>query len=176
MTNRPLFAYARRAVGRVRVGLIRIVLARIVLVQIILTACILATAAQAQERATPDEAVLARLVWSTLVALDNANRTGDYSVLHALGSPQMQAATSVEDLAASFAPLREQRVDVGRALLASPTYYIPPGFTEAGALRLRGGFDFRPVSLRFDILFVETGGGWRIDALSVAEMAFDAPR
>jgi len=33
--------------------------------------------------AVPDENTLARLVWSTMVALDNANRTETYSVLYA---------------------------------------------------------------------------------------------
>ncbi len=126
--------------------------------------------------AVPDENILARLVWSTMVALDNANRTGDYSVLYALTSPQFQRSNASADLAASFENLRAQRVDVGRAIMMTPAYYIPPSVDASGNLRLRGGFDYRPQSIRFDLLFVQVGGGWRINAISVVQMDFAAPK
>ncbi|MCI4644329.1 MAG: hypothetical protein MRY64_06055 [Hyphomonadaceae bacterium] len=123
----------------------------------------------------PDENTLARLVWSTMIALDNANRTENYSVLYALGSDGFKARNSPDTLSATFAPLRMSRIDVGRAILIRPTYYIPPQVNGDGLLRLRGGFDYRPNSIRFDILFENRGGGWRIHALSVAEMDYNAP-
>ena len=138
--------------------------------------CTTAGPAAAQTNRVPDENVLARLVWATMTSLDNANRTGNYSVLHALGSPGFQEANSVERLSQIFAPLRESRTDVGRAILTTPTYYLPPSIDVNGRLRLRGGFEFRPRSLRFDILYSFVGGGWRIDGLSVVEMSADAPR
>ena len=125
----------------------------------------------------PDENTLARLVWSTMIAVDNANRTGDYSVLYALTSPGFKRANSVNSLAANFTDLRARRVDVGRAIMMSPTYYRPPSVDAGGNLRLRGGFDYRPKSVRFDLLFVQVAsGGWRINAISVVEMDFAAPR
>ena len=45
-----------------------------------------------------------------------------------------------------------------------------------GTLRLRGGFDYRPKSIRFDVLYKQVGGGWRIHALSVVEMDASAPK
>ena len=133
--------------------------------------------ASAQSRLPPpDETVTARLVWSTLVALDNANRTGDYGVLHKLGSPAFQRRNPEAALQSLFADLRARRGDVGRVVNAAPTYYIPPAITPEGALRLRGGFDFRPRSVRFDLMFVQVGGGWRLHAISVAEMSADMPR
>lgn len=127
-------------------------------------------------RAAPDANTQARLVWSTLVALDNANRTGNYDVLYALGSPGFQQGNSPEALAQSFAPLRQSRIDVGRAILVSPTYYIPPAIDGQGNLRLRGGFEFRPRTIRFDMIFAQIGDGWRLHALSVVEADASAPR
>lgn len=118
----------------------------------------------------PDDEVLARLVWSTMIAVDNANRTGNYAVLYALGSPGFQSRHSQKDLAQIFAGLRERRIDVGRAVLVAPTYHIPPAITAQGQLRLRGGFEYRPRAIRFDVLFDLVDGGWQIAALSVAEM------
>jgi hypothetical protein len=124
----------------------------------------------------PDENTQARLVWSTLTALDNANRTGNYAVLYRLGTDAFQQQNSPARLSQLFSSLRENRVDVGRTILSSPTYYQPPAILADGSLRLRGGFDFRPKSIRFDLIYANEGGGWQLGALSVVEMDFDSPR
>ena len=134
------------------------------------------TAVQTRTAPVPDENTLARLVWTTMVTLDNANRTNNYSVLHALGSDSFQRRNTPLALQASFAPLRNNRVDVGRVVLSTPTYYIPPQILPDGSLRLRGGFDFRPNAVRFDMVFVNIGGGWQLSALSVVETDVNAPR
>lgn len=118
----------------------------------------------------PDENTLARLVWTTMVALDNANRTSNYSVIHALGSPDFQRRNSPAQLEQSFTELRQNRVDVGRAILMTPSYYIPPQILDDGSLRLRGGFDYRPKSIRFDLVFKNIIGGWSLSAISVVEI------
>jgi len=137
--------------------------------RLIVALVLFAAPAQAQSRAPmPDEAGRARLVWSAMVALDHANRTGNYSVLHALGSPGFQQRNSVAALADLFKRLRERRVDVGRAVLASPRFHIPPEIDQDGVLRLRGSFDFRPKALGFDLLF-EWAPGWQLLGISVVE-------
>ena len=123
----------------------------------------------------PDETTQARLVWSTMIAVDNANRTGNYSVLHSLASTELQTSVTPDGMADVLAELRERRVDVGRALLIAPEYAMPPSITPEGQLRLRGGFEFRPSPLRFDLLYVLEGGGWRLDGISIAEMDGSTP-
>jgi len=73
-------------------------------------------------------------------------------------------------------PDEKNRVDVGRSILTSPNYYIPPQRLADGSLRLRGGFDYRPKSIRFDLVYRNIGGGWRLSAISVVEMDFNAPK
>jgi hypothetical protein len=143
-----------------------------------LFAAVILTAGTTLARAdtVPDETGLARLVWSTMVTLDNANRTGNYDVLQQLGSTEFQKANSPNALAGAFAPLRNRRVDVGRAILITPTYYLEPGLDSSGDLRLRGAFEYRPSAIRFDLIYRKVDGGWRIHAISVAEMDADAPR
>lgn len=118
----------------------------------------------------PDEQVLARLLWTSMVALDNANRTDNYGVLHALGSDDFKRRHSPESLRATFAALRSRRIDIGRALLIDPTYFLNPGFDSEGHLRLRGAFEFRSDQIWFDILFQPTSAGWRIHALSILQV------
>ena len=105
----------------------------------------------------PDENTLARLVWSTMIALDNANRTENYTVLYSLGSSKFKQRNSPAQLRQNFSSLRQNRVDIGRAILSSPTYYIPPVILSDGTLRLRGGFDYRPKSVRFDLIYTNEG-------------------
>jgi len=124
----------------------------------------------------PDENTLARLVWSTMIALDNANRTENYTVLYSLGSPEFKQRNSPQKLAQNFSALRQKRIDIGRTILSTPSYYIPPAILSDGSLRLRGGFDYRPKSVRFDLIYSNIGGGWRIKALSVVEIAATAPK
>jgi hypothetical protein len=138
------------------------------LLSLLISTQILGNSARAAEA---DSALSARLVWSTMIALDNANRTGDYSILHALGAPGFQANNSVGSLYDTFREFRESRTDIGRAILVEPTYYLPRTADKEGILRLRGGFETRPMAIRFDILFQQIDGGWRIMALSVIEEA-----
>jgi hypothetical protein len=134
------------------------------------------SSASANTPSVPSEAILARLVWSTMIALDNANRTGNYSVLYALGSPTFKQQNSPQQLFGNFASLRQNRIDVGRTIFLSPTYYIPPAILPDGSLRLRGGFEDRAKSVRFDLIYSNSGGGWQISAISVVEMAASSPR
>lgn len=116
-----------------------------------------------------DRSISARLVWSTMIALDNANRTGDYSILHALGAPGFQANNSVGSLYDSFRNFRDTQTDLGRAILIEPTYYMPRTIDKDGLLRLRGGFETRPLAIRFDLIFQQVEGAWRLLAISVIE-------
>lgn len=124
----------------------------------------------------PDENVLARLVWSTMISLDNANRTNNYTVLHNLGSPSFQRRNSPDRLSDIFSNLRQNRVDVGRTILSTPSYYQPPVILADETLRLRGGFDYRPKSIRFDLVYANLSGGWQITAISVVEMDANVPK
>lgn len=128
------------------------------------------------QQSVPDENTLARLVWATMVALDNANRTNNYSVLNNLGTPNFQRSNSAQRLSEIFTELRRNRVDIGRTILSSPNYYIPPEILSDGSLRLRGGFDFRPKSVRFDLIYKRVNGGWQLNAISVVEVDAAMPK
>lgn len=130
--------------------------------------CLLPITAVARDM--PDENTLARLVWSTMITLDDANETGNYAVLHRSGAPEFVRSQSPEKLAGLFSELRAKNVDLSRTLSISPTWDMPPAINEAGYLRLRGGFEFRPRAVRFDILFRLSEGDWKILGLSVVEM------
>lgn len=132
---------------------------------------ILVSVSQTSLAAEADRNMSARLVWSTMIALDNANRTGDYSILHALGAPAFQKSNSVGSLYDTFRGFRESQTDLGHTILIEPTYYLPRTIDQKGMLRLRGGFETRPMAIRFDLIFQQVGGAWQLFAISVIEDA-----
>jgi hypothetical protein len=127
------------------------------------------------QEAVPDSMTVAKLVWSIMAAADQANRTGNYSVLHDLGAPAFQAGNSVGALAAVFQSLRNARIDLANTLLVNPNYDFPPAIVQGGLLRVRGSFPLRPAQIGFDLLFQNINGQWRVYGVAVAPLADRRP-
>lgn len=127
--------------------------------------------APSAQLAAVDTTTAAKLVWQTITALDQANVTGNYSVLRDLASPGFQANNSPATLAGTFQALRTQRIDLGNCLIVTPAFQFPPTIVQGGLLRLRGSFPLRPTSVAFDMLFTNLGGQWRLFGLAVIPVA-----
>lgn len=108
------------------------------------------------------------LVRTTLIALNQANFTGNYTVLHALASPSLQARTTPADLGDAFAELRRRNVDLTPALLTSPELTDPPLPNADGRLVLTGHIPTTPDRVEFQMGFQPIAGIWRLDGLAVA--------
>ena len=119
--------------------------------------------------AVPDQRSSLRMLWSIMAAVDHANRTGNYSVLRDLGSAGFQANNNPATLAAIFAALRTQEVDVAETLVVTPVWEISPRMVSANVLRMRGTFPLRPQPIAFDLLFA-WDQGWRLDGVAVQAM------
>ena len=134
-----------------------------------------AAPAQAQS-AVPDPIVINKLVWSSMAALDQANQTGNYSVLRDLGAPSFQTNNSAATLGGIFQALRNQQVDLGYTLLVAPSFQFPPTIVQGGLLRIRGTFPLRPAAIGFDLLFQNISGQWRIFGIAVAPIVAQQPQ
>jgi hypothetical protein len=111
------------------------------------------------------------LIRSTLLTLNDANRSGNYSVLRDLAAPDFQAKNSAADLAESFADLRRRKFDLFAAALVAPELAAAPALDAKGMLRLTGHFPTRPQQINFDLLFANVGGQWRLFGIAVATPA-----
>jgi hypothetical protein len=118
-------------------------------------------------QALPDQVETARLIWTTLVALDQANRTGNYTVFRDIAAPSFQAANDAARLADIFRPLRDGRLDLSRAVLAAPEFIEPPRAIENGQFFVIGRFPSRPAGIVFEMLFEPVNGEWRLFGISV---------
>jgi hypothetical protein len=119
---------------------------------------------------SPDNITVDKLVWSAMAAVDQANQTGNYSVLRDLGAPSFQAGNSAATLAQIFAPLRNQNIDLSYALTVVPTLQFPAAIVQGGLLRIRGVFPLRPSAIGFDLLYQNVNGQWRIYGISVVPL------
>jgi hypothetical protein len=114
------------------------------------------------------------LIRSTLLTLNDANRSGNYSVLRDLAAPSFQAKNTAADLAQNFADLRHRNFDMFSVALAAPQLTKVPEVDGNGMLRLSGFFPTRPLQIDFDLLFQNTSGQWRLFGISVATPPFVA--
>lgn len=116
----------------------------------------------------PPPDVLLMLVRTTLVALNQANFTGNYTVLHGLGTPQLQARNSPAQLGIAFTNLRDQKLDLSPILVLTPELTKPPSLSQDSTLRLEGVFRTTPVQISFVTVFRPVTGIWRVEDLSVS--------
>jgi len=130
---------------------------------------------QATQPALPDGYKMDMLIRTTLIALSQANLTGNYTVLRDLGSPSFQSVNSAARLTEAFADLRHRQLDFAPILFFSPKLVREPALDEAGRLRLRGFIETRPEQINFDMLFENVGGDWRLFGLAVQMQPAPAP-
>ncbi len=108
------------------------------------------------------------LIRSTLLTLNDANHTGNYSVMRDLAAPDFQARNSPADLALSFTDLRRRNFDLFSVALAAPQLSTPPYLDPGKMLRLTGYFPTRPLQINFDLTFQNVDNHWRLYGVSVA--------
>ena len=116
-----------------------------------------------------DEVTADKLVWSSLAALDQANRTGNYSVLRDLGAPTFQANNSAATLGGIFEHLRNLHLDLANTFIVSPVFTTTPA-VQGNILRTKGIFPLRPTAIGFDLLFQNYSGEWRLLGISVVPL------
>ena len=123
--------------------------------------------------AMPPPAVLLALLRGTMIALNQANLTGNYSVLRDLAAPSFRDANSSAALADRFRQWREGRLDFAAVALLDAKLSAPPSIGADGALRLRGYFPTAPLRIGFDMAFLPVDGHWRLGAITAEPLAVE---
>jgi hypothetical protein len=129
--------------------------------------------ADAQQQARPaiqspaDRELITILLRTTLVALHQANITGNYTILRELAAPGFQQNNTAADLALIFAPLRRQNIELAAAALLQPQFTQDPVIDQQNMLRISGTLPTKPVGITFDLAFQAVSGAWRLFGISV---------
>jgi hypothetical protein len=108
------------------------------------------------------------LIRSTLLTLNDANRSGNYTVLRDLAAPDFQARNTAADLSQIFADLRRRNFDLFGAALLAPQLTAAPAVDADKRLRLTGFFPTRPLQINFDLSYQVSSGQWRLFGIAIA--------
>jgi hypothetical protein len=100
-------------------------------------------------------------------ALNQANLTGNYTVLRDLGSPRFRANNTAARLAAVFTPLHERDIDLSPIVVFEPVLTEPVSSDEQGRLKLVGYFPTRPLRVLFDLAYEPVQYRWLISDIAV---------
>jgi hypothetical protein len=134
------------------------------------------TPAQQAKPAQIDRNGVIILIRSSLLALDQANKTGNYTVLRDLGAPGFQS-NSAARLGEIFAKLRNDNLDLSGVAVIDPQLSLLPQIEANGLMHMAGFFPSVPAQVNFDLAFAPVNGQWRLFGISVSigQMAPAAP-
>lgn len=107
------------------------------------------------------------LVRGTLLALDHANKTGNYSVLRDLAAPAFQVNNPAR-LAEIFANHRREELDLSGVAVIEPQLTVLPQIEANGMMRMAGFFPSVPKQVNFELAFAPVNGQWRLFGISVS--------
>lgn len=115
----------------------------------------------------PSAPAILAMVRSTLIAVDQGNKTGNYTVVRDIGAPDFRDSNTSAKLTAVFANLVEQGVDMLPVLVVEPQYREPPRLTARRMLYVAGTFNIQPRRVSFELLFDVWKGEWRLYGVSI---------
>jgi hypothetical protein len=107
------------------------------------------------------------LIRTALIALDQANKTGNYTVLRELGAPGFQV-NSADRLAEIFARQRNDHLDLSGVVAIDPQLTLLPQVEASGLMHMAGFFPSVPQQVGFELLYAAVNGQWRLFGISVS--------
>lgn len=132
----------------------------------LLIALTLPLAAAAQNK-VPSPRALEALVKTSLLTLNDAIVTGNFTVFHAKLSKPFRQQYSPEQLAEVFKSFAEKSIDYDVIASFPPTYDPEPAVDGDGKLVVKGFFPTEPKRLFFDLKFIPSDGEWKLLGVDV---------
>jgi hypothetical protein len=124
----------------------------------------------------PSDDKLLILINSALIALNQANATGNYTVLRDMAAPGFKRVNSPERLAQVFANLRNRNLDLSPVVLFQPKLFRKPAISDKGMLRITGFFPTAPERVNFDLIFQPVQGKWRLYGIAANTQRVPPPQ
>ena len=101
------------------------------------------------------------MIKTYLLTLNDANLTGDYTVLHARLAKPFREQFSAERLKKIFKPFADKKIDYGIIAAKPPVASSESRIDNRGALILRGYFDTKPSRVIYELDFIPSEGEWK---------------
>jgi hypothetical protein len=124
----------------------------------------------------PDAEKIVLLLRTSLVTLNDAIQTGNFTVLRDVGAPDFREANSAARLSQALSNLASQGVELSVVTTIAPQLTEQPTLDQQkGMLHLKGYFPSQQVQINFEMLYEAVGGRWRLFALSVQPASVASP-
>ena len=117
--------------------------------------------------AIPDDVRLVLMIRNAVIALNQANITGNYTVLREMGTANFQMTNTPARLAEVFATLRSRKIDLTPVMVFNPKLTTSPAL-DGQALRLTGYFPTTPEQVQFDLAYQHTGDQWLLAGIAIS--------
>ena len=139
---------------------------RLHLVGTLVSALLLLMPAHAQDK-IPSALQQEILIKASLLTLNDANVTGNYTVLHAKLGKQFRDRITPDKLKQAFKSFADQKVDWDLIAARTPVATSEAKIDNRGALILRGYFDTKPSRLTYELDFMISEREWKPITLNV---------
>ena len=113
-----------------------------------------------------DMLLVMTLLRNTLVAVHQANLTGNYTVLRDLGAPAFRDSNTAGKLAELFAPVRSRGIDLSTVVLLDPKLTVAK-VNDQGLLNIVGAVPTQPAPVNFDLLYQGVANSWQLFAVTI---------
>ena len=139
---------------------------RLHLVGALVSALLLLMPAHAQDK-IPNALQQEILIKAALLTLNDANVTGNYTVLHAKLAKQFRDQITPDKLKLAFKSFADQKIDWDLIAAKAPVAMSEAKIDNRGALILRGYFDTRPSRVNYELDFMISEREWKPITLNV---------
>ncbi len=117
--------------------------------------------------AIPDDVRLVLMIRNAVIALNQANVTGNYTVLREMGTANFQMTNTPARLAEIFATLRSRKIDLTPIMVFNPKLSTSPAL-DGQVLRLTGYFPTTPEQVQFDLAYQHAGDQWLLAGIAIS--------
>jgi hypothetical protein len=138
-----------------------------VVLAILGAALVVTIPAAAPAQSVPEPMLQEVLIKTSLLTFNDANLTGNYTVLHARMSKPVRDQNSPDKLKQVFKSFVDQHIDISIIAAKPPIATTPAQIDKRGVLQLRGYFDTKPARVRYELDYIQSDGEWKILGLGV---------
>lgn len=115
----------------------------------------------------PDRKLATALIYETIISVNNASQTQNYSVLRALAAPAFKKKYSDEKLEKTFGHLAKKGINLRPLILLTPTIQKSQYAPRNNLFRLKGFIPTAKIKLDFEMIYQFHQGAWRIYAIQL---------
>jgi hypothetical protein len=120
----------------------------------------------------PDAEKIVLLLRNSLITLNDAIQTGNFTVLRDRGAPGFREANSAARLSQAFSDLASKGIDLSVVSVIAPQVTEAPSLDQQkGMLHIKGFFPGQAVQINFEVLYQAVEGRWLLFGLSVQPTA-----